>query len=109
MMDSMRFSVFLLYVPAALPQRSKYGRLVLRVTPKPENNYNKSFWNESMTTDECRVNSSSWYSRTAMIQMQQKGLVPKLFKCLIVMSVHVAFEWKPLLYHQCVKVTHVGY
>lgn len=27
---------FLLYVPAALLQRSKYGRLILRVTPKPE-------------------------------------------------------------------------
>lgn len=29
--------------------------------------------------------------------MQQKGLVSKRFKGLIVMSVHVTFEWKPLL------------
>lgn len=106
----MRFSLFLLYVPAALLQRSKYGWLILRVTPKPENNYNKSFSNESELSETSA--ESPWYSRTAVIQMQQKGLVPKLVKCLIVMSVHVAFEWKPLLLypqHECVKVAHVSY
>lgn len=56
----MRFSVFLLYVPAALLQRSKYRWLILRVTPKPENNYNKSFSNEcELSETSCRVNSYS--------------------------------------------------
>lgn len=51
---------FLLYVPAALLQRSKYRWLILRVTPKPENNYNKSFSNEcELSETSCRVNSSS--------------------------------------------------